>query len=683
MSLYTFVQTVTGLSRGAVRVPLFFIWDFDMTDRQKTRPRPNPRGLFARSYGALLNDGFNRRVLLKGFLATGAATAAGALGLGSAAAAGSPSTLTFKELERVRDDRDHWPEGYERQVLIRWGDPLFADSPAFDLATLDGPAAEKQFGYNNDFTAFMPLDGATDHGLLIVSHEYATPFLMFPDLTVEDYKEKMTDAQIRAVLAATGVSVVEVRRENASWRVIVGGAYNRRIHMGTRIEMSGPAAGDDRLKTKADPTGKVVFGTISNCNGGITPWGTMLSGEEGGMDVFAGDYTKLANQELVERQGWDEDENDIYAAGRIDPRLRYEDEPNEWMKFDWVVEIDPLDPTSTPIKRTALGRFTHEGAQVTVAPDGRVVVFMGDDDDFEYLYRFVTRDVWNPKDRAANRDLLDHGTLSVARFEADGTMHWVLLVAGLGPLTAEAGFATQADVVLNTRAAADLVGATPMDAPEGFIPHPKTGKIYVAMTENEDRLAEGGGSAEEGVNAANPRGPNPYGHLLELTPPALGETWDPAADRFTWDVFVLCGDPAKPEDGALTHKQTSANGWFTDPDNIGADPLGRIWVTTDGPPPDGIADAVYAMDTEGEGRALSRLFYIPPVGSECCSPTFTPDATSLFMSVQHPGELRLADNEDATSIADAGTSWPDFADGMPARPAVVVLTKTDGGVIGS
>ncbi|WP_315860850.1 PhoX family phosphatase [Rhizobium leguminosarum] len=528
----------------------------------------------------------------------------------------------------MRDTADHWPEGYERQILARWGDALFADSPEFDIATLDGKAAERQFGYNNDFTQFLPLpwgEKSSDHGLMVVSHEYATPFLMFPGLTSEDYREKLTDHQIRAIMAALGVSIFEVRKTDGKWAIVKDGKYNRRIHMSTEIGISGPAAGDDRLKTKADPTGTIVFGTISNCNGGITPWGTMLSGEEGAMDVFAGDYKKLPNQDLVEREGWDEDENDIYSVSRIEPRFKFEEEPNEWMRFDWVVEIDPFDPSAKPVKRTSLGRMTHEGAQCCVAPDGRVAVFMGDDDDFEYIYRFVTRDPWNPNDRAANKDLLDHGTLSVAKFESDGTMRWIPLIAGEGPLSAEAGFKNQADVVLATRAAADLVGATPMDGPEGL-------------------------------------------H---------------AADSFKWDVFILCGDPAKPEDQAMFHPATTSAGWFTDPDNLAVDPAGRLRVTTDGPPPEGITDSVYVMDTEGPGRALPKLFYIAPVGSEACSPTFTPDGSSVFLSIQHPGELRMADNEDATSMEDAGADWPDFKPGMPARPSLVVLSRVNNDVVGS
>lgn len=651
-----------------------------MTDRKKTRARPNPRRAMAPSYGEILHRGFSRRNVLAGFMASAGAAALG-VGLPGAARA-QQGSIAFPDMARIRDEYDHWPEGYDRQILVRWGDALFPDSPAFNPANLTSAAAERQFGYNNDLTLFLPIDGASDRGLLLVSHEYATPFLMFLGMTAEDYKEKMTDDQIRVVMAATGISIVEVAKADGAWAVQTDSPLNRRIHMSTPIALSGPAAGDPRLVTKADPTGRLVLGTISNCNGGLTPWGTMLSGEEGAMDYFAGDHTLLPNQELVERQGWDEDENDAYALSRIEPRFVFENEPNEMHRFDWVVEIDPLDPGSMPVKRTALGRFTHEGAHCTVAPDGRVVVFMGDDDDFEYLYRFVTRDPWRPDDRAANRDLLDSGTLSVAQFAEDGILRWIPLVAGEGPLTAEAGFVSQADVVLNTRAAADLVGATPMDAPEGFVPHPITGKLYVAMTENEDRYPAGEGDVEEQVNVANPRGPNPHGHILEIVPPGSDGARDFAADAFAWDVFLLCGDPAIPEEGAMFHPETTT-GWFTDPDNLSVDPGGRLWVTTDGPPPPGIADAVFVMDTEGPARALPRIAYIAPVGSEACSPAFTPDGASVFISVQHPGELRMEDDEDALSIAEAGTLWPDFADGTPARPAVIVLTRQDGAMVGT
>ena len=660
-----------------------------MTDRLKSRARPTRRAAFGAKYSELMVEGYSRRSVLKGLLAGTAVVASGAgFGVGAAFAqtTNSLSTLTFPELTRITDTTDHWPEGYARQILLKWGDKLFTDSPEFDLATLNGDAAARQFGYNNDFTAFLPLpqgSQSNDHGLLVVNHEYAAPYLMFPGVTYEDYKQKLGDDQLKAVAASTGISVVEVRKVGTEWQVVTDGQFNRRVHLGTEMRLSGPAAGDDRLKTSIDPTGTVVFGSISNCSGGITPWGTMLSGEEGGMDIFAGDYTTLADQDLVERQGWDEDENDGYGLGRLEDRLNFEKEPNEWMKFDWVVEIDPFDPEAKPIKRTALGRFTHEGAQVAVAPDGRVVLYMGDDDDFEYLYKFVTAKSWNPTDRAANKDLLDDGTLYTARFDAEGKMTWLPLVQGQGPLTPENGFHTQADVMLRTRMAADLLGATPMDAPEGFTPDPKTGKIYIAMTENEDRLPAGEGDAGEQVNFANSRAPNPDGHILELTPPGSPDAPDHAATDYTWDAFILCGDPKDASSHAMCNPATSDNGWFTDPDNLSVDPAGRLWVTTDGPPDAGFNDALYAMDTEGAGKALPKLFYSPPVGSEVCSPCFTPDGKTMFLSIQHPGELRLTDGEDAESLEDAGTNWPDFKPGMGPRPSLVVITKDDGGVIGS
>jgi len=277
-----------------------------MTDRRKSRPRPTSRRSIVPSYMSVLAEGASRRSVLKGLFATTALAAGGSLAAKVAPAFAAPSSLTFAELDRVTDAVDHWPAGYRRQILLRWGDPLFADAPAFDPATLDGAAAARQFGTNNDFTAFLPLpqgSASSDHGLLVVSHEYATPFLMFDGVTDEDWRDKLSDAQIAAVAASTGLSIVEVKRDGAEWSVVLDSPHNRRIHLETPIALSGPAAGDDRLKTKADPEGRLVLGTISNCSGGITPWGTILSGEEGGMDVFAGDFGTLPERELVERQG--------------------------------------------------------------------------------------------------------------------------------------------------------------------------------------------------------------------------------------------------------------------------------------------------------------------------------------------------------------------------------------------
>jgi len=615
---------------------------------------------------ALVQASLSRRGLL-----LGSAAAVAALALPGGRAEAAESTAGFPELARVMDDRDHIAAGYDRKVLIRWGDKVLPDAPEFDPAAMTAAAAERQFGMNNDLLVYLPLplgSDRSDHGLLFVNHEYPNPQLMWPGLTEDDAGAKLTEAQVAVTMAAIGCSVIEVRDDGADWQVVAGSRYARRITPATPIRIAGPAAGHPMMRTAADPEGRTVLGTFDNCNGGMTPWGTVLSCEEGFDGWLGGDPAKSEHAALLARYGADEAE-DGYGWGRFHDRFHYEREPNEAHRFDWVVEIDPYDPEAQPVKRTALGRMAHENAGCVVAPDGRVVVYMADDHDFDYLYKFVTAKPWNPQDRAANRDLLDEGTLFVARFNPDHTLDWLPLVQGEGRLTAENGFASQGDVAIKTRLAADLAGATPMDNPEGFTVNPVTGKIYVALTENED--------SEAGqINAANPRAPNPEGHMLELLPPEASGRIDHAAARYGWDIFILCGDPAKPEAQARYHPDTSANGWFTDPDNIAFDPAGRMYVCTDGPPDAGFNDALYVLDTEGPGRALPKLFYSPPRGSECSSPCFTPDGRTLFLSVQHPGE-------DSETLNAVTTRWPDFRDGMPPRPSVIVIRRTDGGPIGT
>ncbi len=619
-----------------------------------------------------------RRGVLRGVLGTLAAGAVGgaakAGGTARAASAAGVSSLTFPEVSHGPRPDHAVAEGYDARVLIRWGDKVLVDAPDFDPTDQTAAAQAAQFGYNNDFQAFMPLpiggDGS-DHGLLWVNHEYAEPHMMFPGVNDKAMAASLTEAQVDVTMAAVGGSVVEVTRQGAAWRT-ASGAANRRITATTTIRLSGPAAGSDRMRTVADPAGVRVAGMIGNCAGGVTPWGTILTCEENFDTYFSGDPTRGPEAASYQRIGMSGKAPLGWA--RFHDRFDLGKEPNEPNRFGWVVEIDPYDPTSTPVKRTALGRFKHEAANTALTPDGRVVVYSGDDQRFEYLYRFVSRDEFDPTDRAANRDLLDHGTLSVARFGDDGSVQWLPLVFGEGPITAANGFYGPADVMIDARRAADLMKATPMDRPEDVEPNPVTGKVYVVLTNNNQRK-------EDQTNAANPRANNLYGHILEMTPPDRDGKPDHGAERFSWDVFIAAGNPGEPAHKAAYGGELSPSGWFACPDNIAFDSAGRLWIASDQGEAQakyGIGDGLWACDTSGPGRAVSRMFYRTPSGAEMCGPAFTPDCRSLFVVVQHP-----ASDDKGSTYEKPSTRWPDFSDAMPPRPSVVSIVKRDGGVIGS
>jgi secreted PhoX family phosphatase len=477
-------------------------------------------------------------------------------------------------------------------------------------------------------------------------------------------------------MSAHGASIVEIRKVDGRWQVVPNSAHARRISTRTTVmRLSGPAAGHPRLRTAADPSGTRGIGTLNNCAGGVTPWGTVLTCEENFHGYFMGSLEGHPEERNYQRYsipgGW-------YAWGKYYDRFDITKEPNEANRFGWVVEVDPYDPTALPIKRTALGRFKHEGGTTIINRDGRLVIYSGDDQRFEYLYKYVSHGIVDRFKRSNNVHILDQGTLFVARFHDDGRLEWLPLVWGAGPLTAENGFHSQADVLIETRRTADLLGATPMDRPEDVEPNAVTQKVYVILTHNLKRKPEQ-------VNAANPRPHNLFGHIIELTPPH----GDHAAQQARWDILIKCGDPRIASVGASYHPETSANGWFASPDNCAIDHRGNLWVSTDQGGNwyrTGTADGIWAVETEGELRGLSRMFFRVPVGAELCGPLFTPDDTTLFLAVQHPaadGTKYYAGFARASTYDDPATRWPDFQPDMPPRPAVVVITKADGGVIGS
>ncbi|MCA3554657.1 PhoX family phosphatase [Aestuariivirga sp.] len=621
---------------------------------------------------ALEQATLSRRNLLKAGVGAMALAAASPLALLPRPARAAPvSSLTFTELPRIYDHTHHVADGYKADVVLRWGDKVAADAPAFDPATQTADSQSKQAGYNNDHMAYFPLpmgSQSSEHGILAINNEYPDFQIMFPGLITseDDAGKAVSKDQADIGLASVGLTIVEVEKKDGVWRVVEGSPLARRITGFTEFAISGPAAGHDLMKTSADPTGTKVIGTSTNCAGGHTPWGTVLSCEEWSASFFGGDPAKTQTREALERIGMASE--DYYGLARFYDRFNVEKEPNELNRFQWVVEVDPYDASAVPVKRTALGRFGHEGAAVALNKDGRAVVYMGDDDYFEYLYRFVSRNAFNAADRAANLKLLDEGVLSVAKLNADGTLVWMPLVQGTGPLTAENGFPDQATVLINARAAADRLGATKMDRPEDMEVSPVTGRVYAVMTKNKKRKPEQ-------VDAANPRAANLWGQIVELIPPGSGAEIDHAAENFAWSLLVLAGDASKPEIKASFHPETTANGWFATPDNIAMDPKGRLWIATDGQNDFGIADGVFAMDVEGPGRGLSRALFACPTGAEATGPFFTPDGKTLFLSVQHPGE-------DSENVSKLSTTWPDFApNGLP-RPSVVAITRIDGGEIG-
>ena len=585
---------------------------------------------------------------------------------------GPGATLGFAGIPPSTADQVVVPPGYRAQVLYRWGDPVGAatGSPEFK-PDASNTAAEQalQAGMQHDAIEYFPLprdsrDGG--HGLLALNHEYTDDGLLHSDGQRTWSAEKVRKSQ-----AAHGVSVVEIERAGANLRVVRPSQYARRITANTPMRIAGPVAGSAYVRTNADPAGTTVLGTFNNCAGGRTPWGTYLTCEENFNGYFgnARTITAAMGRYGIRRGGWG------YRWHEHDSRFDVTQEPNELNRFGWVVEIDPYDPWSTPVKRTALGRFKHEGAMLTLAADGRVVVYSGDDERFEYIYKFVSRDRYNASDRSANRDLLDHGTLYVARFGGDGTGEWRALRHGDRGLTGADGFESQADVLVRARMAADALGATKMDRPEWVAVHPRTKEVYCSLTNNALR----GGEGQAPADPANPRANNIFGHIIRWR--EAGN--DPAATRFAWDIFVQAGDPAHPDPA---RRGTVTGDGFGSPDGLRFDERGVLWIATDAS-----AGALNKGDYArlGNNQLLAanvatgeiRRFLVGPVNCELTGIAFTPDARTLFVNIQHPGETPSERSDPAHPRQ--WSNWPDFDPGGRPRSTTVAITRDDSGVIGS
>lgn len=605
--------------------------------------------------------------------------------------------LGFKPVPIAVDDKVAVPEGYKVQVLAPWGTPINGTSPAYQPGAVTGADQALQVGTHHDGMHFFPIEGSSEDGLLVMNHEYVEPRFFhakkwkgqkLDNETVVFDANGMRDAdEVLAEINGHGCTVIRIRKgADGNW-AIVEDPMNRRVTGLTPMEIAGPLRGSQHLVTKYSPDGTKTRGTLNNCAHGVTPWNTYMSAEENWAGYFVntdmeGDKPKLPREQArygvptkVSRYGWEK------AAGGADEFLRFdastkgasaaEDYRNEPSTFGWLIEFNPFDPASVPKKRTALGRFAHEGIVFAPVAAGKpVVCYSGDDARFEYIYKFVSSKPYDPA--AADGSLLDEGTLYAAKFNADGSGEWLALAPGQNGLTPENGFADLADILVNTRLAADTAGATKMDRPEWGAVDPGTGEVYFTLTNNTRRT-------QTQVDAVNPRAENTFGQIVRWR----YENTDHTAARFQWDLFVLAGN--KGSSATFKGEALNEDSIFACPDGLWCDANSRLWIQTDmgdiGPPfkgalePFGTNQMLAADPSTGE----VRRFLTGPWGQEVTGVITTPDQKTMFVNLQHPGAHAT---DEQFAAGDFGSGFPDYAGAVP-RSATLVITRVDGGIIGA
>ena len=610
-----------------------------------------------------------RRLVIKGGLAAGMAALFGGSTLtactSAAPLAGGPK-MGFKGIPASTLDGMSVPEGYSARAFMPWGEPvgLPGNMPPFKRDASNTAAEQAaQMGMHHDGMHYFPLDGS-QRGLLVMNHEYVDDGLLHVGGQLPWTAEKVRKAQ-----AAHGISIIEIENRAGQWTAVQPSNYARRITLQTPFALQGPAAGHPMMQTAADPGGRKVLGTLNNCASGMTPWGTYLSGEENWAFYFDGGDKIDAHQKR-----WGARKSSFYRWGEHDERFRLDKHPNEFNRFGWVVEVDPNDPASTPVKRTALGRAAHEGAWVGVTDDGRAVVYSGEDARSEYIYKFVSRDKIAPGGARANRELLDHGTLYVAQFGAGGKGRWLPLVHGQGPLTAANGFADQGEVVIKARQASDALGGTKMDRPEWVAIDTQSKWVYCTLTNNTER----GKPGQPGVDPANPRANNLMGQIIRWK-----DQGDFDGQTFEWNHLLLAGDPANTRPEAKGNIQGDI---FACPDGLTFDARGLLWIQTD---MHGSQINKGELARVGNNQMLAcdvasgevRRFFTGPVSCEITGLTFAPDMRTMFLNVQHPGES-ASDVSDPNNPTRFST-WPEGPGAARPRSATVIIRKKDGGIIGT
>jgi uncharacterized protein len=612
---------------------------FDEYDELKN-PRPA-----VQEFDRVVARAISRRGFL-GVLALGSAAAAMGTLSGAGRAMASTSRFAFTPIDIATDSTIHVPAGYKWQVVAQWGQPLFSDAPAFDPATGVTAAGQmRAFGENTDGMEMFNIGGKQ---VIAVNHEYANLEVNLPGRPDEGMPQNADDVML--VQNAQGVSVMEVAQGANGWEVVVDSPFNRRITHNTPMTLTGPAAGHDLMKTAADSTGTQVLGTLNNCGSGRTPWGTYLTCEENFNGYFGSTNADLAVSDDFKRYGIGVEGR--YAYEKFDARFDIATNPNEPNRHGYVVEINPGDPASVPVKHTALGRFKHENAALVVARDGRVVVYLGDDERSEFLYRWVSRDAYVVGGDTST--LLSEGQLYVAKFADDMTGQWIAL-------TPEATGMDAAMIAIHTRQAGSAVGATTMDRPEWVAVNPVAIEAYVALTNNSNRgVKPNAGGDETPVGGPNPRAENEYGQIVRWYPDAEDHT----SDTFGWDIYVMAGNPTVHQDAYAGSANVTAGNMFNSPDGMMFDGNGMLWIQTDG-------DDSNAGDFAGQGNNQMLVgdpvtgeiarFLTGPVGCEVTGFTVSSDRRTIFVGIQHPG-----------------AGFP--AEGLP-RSAVVAITREDGAVI--
>ncbi|MFO7806725.1 MAG: PhoX family phosphatase [Paracoccaceae bacterium] len=613
-------------------------------------PRPKDQ-----DFDRVVERAVSRRGFLSGVLAfgSGAAVMGTAFLKGTTAHAQQASRFAFTPIPTATDGTVHVPEGYSWQTVVRWGDPLFSEAEG-DFDQENGGSVEmsdKVFGENTDGMEMFLIG---DRQVIAVNSEYTNRPSNLPQ--AEEGVPRDADDVLK-LQNLQGVTVMELSEGENGWEVVVDSPFNRRITHNTPMRISGPAAGHELMRTAADPTGTESLGTMNNCGAGKTPWGTYLTCEEN-FNGYFGANGDVAVEGLAaegrERYGLGAD-GWGYDYHKWDPRFDAAANPNEPHRAGYVVEIDPADPDSTPVKRTALGRFKHENAAVAVAPDGRVVVYSGDDERGEFLYKWVSRDVYVPGGDTSM--LLEEGQLYVAGFEDDQTGRWI-------PLTPEATGMTAAEIAIFSRIAASRVGATTMDRPEWVAVNPVAAEAYCCLTNNRNRGVEtNAGGDWQAVGGPNPREANNYGQIVRWRP----ADDDHAADTFEWDLYVMAGNPTVHDDAYAGSDNINEGNLFNSPDGMVIDSTGLIWIQTDG-----------NYDNEGDfagmgnnqmlagDPATGRIerFLTGPYGCEVTGLCWSADRRTMFVGIQHPG-----------------APFPD-GEGMLPRSSVIAIKRDDNALMG-